>query len=41
MFGVARRAAGYLNVVADHCYHCVVREAALARAIVIENVTKP
>jgi hypothetical protein len=41
MLGVARRASGQSNVVADHCHDRVVRETALARAIVIEYVTKP
>jgi hypothetical protein len=41
MLGVARRAAGQSNVVADHRHNRVIRETALARAIVIENVTEP
>jgi hypothetical protein len=41
MLGVARRAASQSYVVADHCHDGVIGETALARAIVIDNVTKP
>jgi hypothetical protein len=41
MLGVARRAAGQSYVVSDHRHDRMVCEAALARAVVIENVTKP
>ena len=41
MLRVARRAPGEAHLVADHGDHGVIREPALARTIVIQNVTKP
>jgi hypothetical protein len=41
MLCLARRAAGEPHVVADHRHNRVIRETALARAIVIEYVTEP
>jgi hypothetical protein len=41
MLGVARGAAGQSDIVAHHRNNRMVCEAALARAVIIENVTKP
>jgi hypothetical protein len=38
---VARRTASLLHLVADHRDHGVVGEAPFARAIIVQNVTKP
>ena len=41
VLGVARRAARLLHVVADHRDDGVVRHPPLARAVIVQNVTKP
>ncbi|MEQ1871148.1 MAG: hypothetical protein ABL961_14120 [Vicinamibacterales bacterium] len=41
MFGVAGPAAGKPDVVTNHGDHSVIRETALARTVVVQNVTKP
>jgi hypothetical protein len=41
MLGVAGRAASQPDFVTDHRDNRVVRETTLARAIIVENVTKP
>jgi hypothetical protein len=41
MFRFARRAARLLDGVADHRHDGVIGEPALARAVVVKNVTKP
>jgi hypothetical protein len=41
MLGVARRATRLLHVVLDHRHHRMIGDAALARTIVVENVTEP
>jgi hypothetical protein len=41
VLGVTRRATGLLHVVADDGDHDVVREAALARTVVVDVVTEP
>ena len=38
---VARRAASLLHLVFDHCNDRVIGDAALARTIVVQNVTEP
>jgi len=39
--GIARRAARLLHVVIDHRYDHVVRNATLARTVVVQDVTEP
>ena len=41
VLGVARRATRLLHVVLDHRDHRMIGDAALARTIVVENVTEP
>jgi hypothetical protein len=41
VLGVAGRAAGLFDVVADHRHDGVIRQPPLASAVVIQNVTKP
>jgi hypothetical protein len=41
VLGVARRATRLLHVVLDHRDHRVIGDAALARTIVVQNVTEP
>jgi hypothetical protein len=41
VLGVACRAAGLPDLLLDHRHHGVVRNPALARTIVVENVTEP
>jgi hypothetical protein len=41
MVGVARRASGLLHLVVNHRHDSVIGDAALTRAIVVENVTEP
>jgi hypothetical protein len=39
--GIARRAPGLFHVLLDHGHDDVIGEAALARAVVVQNVTEP
>ncbi len=41
VFGVACRASGLLHVGVDHGNDRVIRDPALARTIIVQNVTKP
>jgi hypothetical protein len=41
VIGVAGSASGLLHLVVNHCNDGVIRDAALARAIVVQNVTEP
>ena len=41
VIGVARRATGLLHLIVNHRHDGVIRDAALTRAIVVENVTEP
>jgi hypothetical protein len=41
MLCVARRATCLADFVANHCHNRVIRQAALTRAVVIQNVTEP
>jgi hypothetical protein len=41
MVGIAGRAAGLLHLVIDHRDDGVVGDAALTRAVVVQNVTEP
>jgi hypothetical protein len=41
MIGVTRRAPGLLHFIVNHRDDGVIRDAALTRAIVVENVTEP
>jgi len=41
MLGVARRATRLLHAVLDHGHDGVVAEAALPRAVVVDDVTEP
>jgi hypothetical protein len=41
VIGIARRAARLLHVLGDHRHDDVVRETALPRTVVVQNVTKP
>jgi hypothetical protein len=41
VIGIARRAPGLLHLVINHRHNGVIGDAALARAIVVQNVTEP
>src|SRR5205823_10300950 len=41
VFGVTGRAACLFDVIADHRHNGVVRQPTLARAVIVQNVTKP
>jgi hypothetical protein len=41
VLGIARRTPHLLHLIVDHCHYRVIGDAALARTVVVQDVTEP